>query len=609
MAKDAFDETLAEFTRWTKTARKRLTGSQDDDVEEMHLLLDLMRDYLDIDDPADLSGRDLEELLLRVYPRKVAVEDASETATTIPAMQDFIRFLTESGQVPKAKAAPLRTKLTEIAGRFEETMMNPANRGMARSIATAMAADSRLPAAGFAEDIDDDFGDDEDGIDLKEAFGLPDELPPVLLPSDAELVATIRELPVIGRLRALAGWLGENGRPVDDDWDLMPADVPAAAAAAGVDPADLPYLWDLACETDFAVEAEDDEDIAVAGESALGYEDFDDDEILDLWDHVLAAVVGGTLDVAADLDPERSADLNLTGHGIFLLITLFMGGGVVPVAEASEVVRETATDGLPPAEAERVWREWVSAHGDPMRLLLTWLASTGVIRLTDEPDADEMIVLTPLGRYGARGVLIECGVDVPVFPDVAEMTAADVLEMGMAATEEEFDAAYGEWVGGRTPEGAARELLAQAAEASPQERMLAATVVGELGAAAEPAWRDCLALPPLSGYAKIALAQIARQDMPDSFTLEDAAWLAVDALVASGLDDVSIEHDPAEVAQVVGAFVPSGEELGVFERMARVDHPQAAVVLAVIGRNHPDRTLGKAARKAAYKAGSRSRAR
>jgi hypothetical protein len=39
--------------------------------------------------------------------------------------------------------------------------------------------------------------------------------------------------------------------------------------------------------------------------------------------------------------------------------------------------------------------------------------------------------------------------------------------------------------------------------------------------------------------------------------------------------------------------------------MARVPHPDAASVLTVIGRYHPDKKIAKAARKSAYKAASR----
>src|SRR5215469_10223408 len=62
------------------------------------------------------------------------------------------------------------------------------------------------------DDDDEDFAGDE--VDLKEAFGLPDELPPLRLPPDAELAAAARAIPMLTELAALAAWVGADGRAV-----------------------------------------------------------------------------------------------------------------------------------------------------------------------------------------------------------------------------------------------------------------------------------------------------------------------------------------------------------------------------------------------------------
>ena len=62
-------------------------------------------------------------------------------------------------------------------------------------------------------------------------------------------------------------------------------------------------------------------------------------------------------------------------------------------------------------------------------------------------------------------------------------------------------------------------------------------------------------------------------------------------------------------ARRLGEAVPAGQELAVFELMARVPHPDAADVLTVIGKHHPDKKIAKLARKSAYKAASRQAAR
>ena len=90
MAKDGFEAALAGFRRWTNTTKQKLSGDPSADASELEPLLDLMRDYLGIGTPADLGRGDLEELLLRVYPRKITVLDRADTEDTIPAVRDFL---------------------------------------------------------------------------------------------------------------------------------------------------------------------------------------------------------------------------------------------------------------------------------------------------------------------------------------------------------------------------------------------------------------------------------------------------------------------------------------------------------------------------------------
>ena len=58
---------------------------------------------------------DLEELLLRVYPRKVTVLDRADTEDTIPAVRDFLGYLAESGGMTEGTARTLERELDGIA--------------------------------------------------------------------------------------------------------------------------------------------------------------------------------------------------------------------------------------------------------------------------------------------------------------------------------------------------------------------------------------------------------------------------------------------------------------------------------------------------------------
>ena len=626
MTTDPFDAALAGFQRWTTTTKRKLSA---DPAGEVETLLDLMRDYLDVESPADLGEGDLRELLLSIYPRKITVFDAADTAGTVPAVRDFLAYLAERGEIPEGTARALERELDEIAPRFTEEMMDPSNWGMAGSLVHAMAADgvdlddqaavdrwisgynAHLGGIGDEEEYeDDDLGD------LKEAFGLPDQMAPLRLPDPSDLAALARHAPLMAQLRKLAWWLGA-GRAVTEDEELSSGDGAEAAAELGVDSTRLPQLWWLALDAAF-IELDEDETHAIPGESAEAWDEGDDDEVLDIWEMVFGLVVGDALDDAASLDPDRSGELDFSGHGAALAVTLYLARpDGLPVAEISEVIRAGATDELPPAQAEKAWQSWVRAHGDPARLLLDLMAGLHAIEIADAEDGP-VARLMPLGLAAVRTQLVESGVEIPLLPETERMTAAQLIAMADGASEEEFTAETAAWLSYRIAEPAARELLAVAAASDPASRMLAVgVVVTELGALAEPVWREVLGQTELRAYAKAALAAPGDGDPAAALPPElepdghDLAWMITDALAAEGWDDLSddADHDPEVLAKRLGEAIPAGQEPQVFELMARIPHPDAADVLTVIGRHHPDKKIAKLARKSAYKAASRQAAR
>ena len=643
MAKDPFTTALASFQRWTKTTRHKLSGDPGADAEELKPLLDLMRDYLGIERPAHLGPGDLEEVLLRLYPRKITVFDRADTEDTIPAVRDFLAFLAESGAMTEGAARELERELDRIAPRFADAVMDPANWGTARSLVQAMAADgvdmgdqaavdrwiaaynTRVDPDGAVFDPGDEYEDDGEDIDFKDAFGLPDRLPPIRLPAGAELAGMARVAPLIGHLRALTAWLGP-GRAVTENAELSGGDAAEAVAALGLGVAappavarmrDVPrldYLWRLALDAGF-IELDEDETHAVPGEVAQAWQDGDDDEVLDIWE-TLFALVTGTLEIVASLDPRRSSELDFFGQGAALAVMLFLARpDGLPVAEITEVIRSAAVDELPPARAAKTWQSWVRAHGDPARLLLDQMVAVGAVRISDSEDGD-LARLTPLGLAAMRTQFADFDVEVPLLPPAEEMTAADLIAMAEGAAEEEFEAETAAWLAHRTTEAAARELLSVAAESDPASRVLAVAVVTGLGPPAEPAWREVLGQLELRAYAKATLATLAVGDGGDPAAAmtpeleladDDLAWVLTDTLVADGWNDLDDddEYEPAELAKRLGEAIPAGREPVAFEMMARVPHPDAATVLTVIGRYHPDKRIAKAARKSAYKAASR----
>jgi len=441
----------------------------------------------------------------------------------------------------------------------------------------------------------------------------------------------------IGQLRALAAWLGP-ARAVTENAELAGGDAAGAAAALGIGvrPAtdedappgvtELPavgrmrklsrldHLWRLGLDTRF-IELDDDETHAVPGEVSKAWPDSDDDYVLDTWNTLFAFVLG-TLDVAASRDPRRSQELDFFGQGAALAVLLFLArGNGVPVAEGSEMVRSAAVDELSPDRAAKAWPSWVRAHGDPARMVLDQLAELGAVRVAGSDDGD-VARLTPLGLAAIRKQFVDSGVEIPLLLPADQMAAADLIAMADGADEEEFQAETAAWLASRTPESAASELLSVAAASDPASRILAVAVATELGAAAEPAWRDALGQAELRGYARTVLATLTSGDpavVPPGFELadDDLAWMLTDALVVDGWDEVDgdVEYEPADLAERLRDAIPAGRELAAFEMMARVPHPDAASVLTVIGRYHPDKRIAKIARKSAYKAASRHAAR
>ncbi len=626
MTKDPFDAALDGFGQWTAATKQKLSSDPETAVGEVETLLDLMRNYLDVEGPADLAAGDLRELLLQIYPRKITAFDADDTEDTIPAVRDFLAYLAERGEIPESTARALERELDEVAPRFTEAMMDPANWGMAGSLVHAMAAEgvdlddqaavnrwiSRYNAhlAGDSDDEEDDL------VDLKEAFGLPDQLAPVRLPEPGELAALARRAPLMAQLRKLAWWLGA-GRAVTEDEELASGDAAVAAGELGIDVARLPYLWWMALDAVF-IDLDEDQTNAVPGESAHAWDEGDEDEVLDIWEMVFGLVIGDTLAAAAALDPDRSEELDFSGHGAALAVTLFLARpDGLHVTEVSEVIRAAATAELPPARAEEAWQSWVREHGDPAGLLLDLMAEHHAIQI-DDADDGPVARLTPLGLAAIREQLVESGVEIPLLPDAEHMTAAQLISLAASASEEEFTAETAAWLSYRTAEPAARELLAVAAASDPASRILAVgVVITEIGAPAEPVWREALDRIELRAYAKGALAALAAGDPavaslpglePDD---HDLAWMITDALAAEGWDDPGdVASDESEaLMRRLGETIPAGQELAVFELMARVQHPNAADVLTVIGKHHPDKKIAKLARKSAYKAATRQAAR
>ena len=470
--------------------------------------------------------------------------------------------------------------------------------------------------------VADDF--EYEDIDIKEALGLPDALPPIRLLPLPELAAEARRAPLIAQLATLAAWVGKDGKEVDEDGDLTPEDQAEVVAALGVAPEDFDFLWEYALGVEWLLFDPEDEDRVLQGETAADWATGNDESVFAAWSSTMAAVLGETLELYGpepDFDDESDdegddEEFNFTGQGMAIAILLFLARREgLTGEEFTEVLWENAAGGDIDEDDEELSDElaearerWEEEYGDPARLLLDKLHT--VLAISED---DDVIRLTPLALAALHEQLVEAGVDIPLLPPTAaELTGGELLAMAEGVSDAEFEAEAQAWVESRGDEPAARELLELAAEGHPGERMLAVAVVTAIGAPAEPALRASLQVPQVRGYAKVTLLSLAgidnltgaSGDVPPELELgpDDLAWIATDLLALACDDEYP---DPDDLAVSFREAVPVGQEVPLFDAMARSAHPDAEDVLNHLGRHHPDKQVSKAARTAAHKAASR----
>jgi hypothetical protein len=407
----------------------------------------------------------------------------------------------------------------------------------------------------YPSSLDDEVSNWDD-IDLEDAFDLPPVLPPVRLPESAELAAQARRSTLLADLHALAD-------------EVRKTTVQTAAVN--------PVLLRLAQQAELL---EGDGEELTPGEDAGWLDDLaDDNDTLVAWEYTFAEVLDTTLEAADDSDPAVD-DLDLEGHGPALVTRLFLSRrDGVRITELADAIKEAATAELAEEDAAGQWQEWVDAHGDPLRLLLDQLERLGAVSVTDDTAR-----LEPLGVQAVRSKLESDGLFVPVLPAPDKMTPNDLMLVFMHGSDDDLEAELASWTDSRGVEQVARELLAFAADGNAATRTAVVTIAARLG-------QEGTELP--------AELQLGRADV---------VWLIADMFGLVSYFDLGEQRVPFDFAalQRVSGFEKPDE---VFEAMARLDHPDAEAVLAMIGKHASDRATAKAARRAAYKASTRRAAR
>jgi hypothetical protein len=518
--------------------------------------------------------------------------------------------------------------------------------------------------AEYADETDPDVTDEDDLV----------LVPPVRLAAPEQLAAAALAAPLIKDTMALARWVGE-GKPVDEWGELSEEQAAAAAAAIGLDPADLAEVeraWALAVDLELIVlesgagSAEDAPERGVAGPELARLEAGEPEAVLDAW-LTAASVVAQTAVEAAieDVEVAQRDDEDEVEAAVEAAAELAAVDESEEEYARLEEAREEAqgllddavqvlyeTRALAPTEAEQTLPLGVLAAllvvpegEDPTEELLGEITETMVLldpmlqELADlgmldyrpidpslfeeseeeetagaeleELDPEEVdrfghVRLTDLGLFGAREWLLEDGIDAPLVGAHAQGDAAELLrgicESANVLPEEEIV----EWLQGKEPRAAAAELLAAARGddlVAPVRRLYCQVALRRLGEPAVPAAREVLGDPELVGIAGAWLTELGATDLPQP-ERATVLWTTVDALAAQLIDTGGQADAMRELVEMLPG--PDGPDR-FFEDLWRVDHTYTRAVLEAVGELHPDKSVAKMARKAAYKAKSQGR--
>jgi len=465
-------------------------------------------------------------------------------------------------------------------------------------------------------------------------------LPPVRLRSEAQLARDALATPLLSRAVRLARWAGPDTR-VAAGGELVEEQLGAAAAELGLDGEDaaaqVGEAWRVAMDTGL-VEVVDEEEGTVTAGADLGLVvSGAPQDVLGLWLGALEIVLadatvpdledlaeamdeGGEVDFSAlDWDPEAEAEFLDGVLGNLYLLTAGAGGpgeGPVPLpalaasmivpdgmGEPTDDVLEQVSDAMMRLDDQFRTLEPVGlVDFRPVDEALMAEADEESAAPVDETDVSRygMVRLTPLGVYGIRARLLEAGFAAPAVGDLAHK-GADVLLDGTstfppAAAHSETE----QWLARREPLEAARELLAAARGAdpgAPLRRLRCQQALSLVGTVAAPALHEVLDDAELGGLARVWLTEQGVPDVPAP-SEEMVFWLTVDTIAAQ----LAAEGNSEELQALVEGL--AAQHGSFFAAAWRVEHPATPDVLEAMGRLHPDKTVAKEARKAAFKARS-----
>lgn len=243
---------------------------------------------------------------------------------------------------------------------------------------------------------------------------------------------------------------------------------------------------------------------------------------------------------------------------------------------------------------------------DLLRCMFSQLGETGAVRagrLSPVPErgpgSPYLVRLTPLGRYGVRGILLASGVPAPLVEDFAKTDAATFLDSLSSFSDDGRLIAVDTWTAARAPARVLWELSRVVdGPGLVLRRREAARVIGTVCSELVPQLRSMASSgrPALSALAAAVLVTSGMLDQAEVNAVLDqhAPWVMVD-ITATALAE---GEDPVDFL----SGITEGLESVIIDNadlLARSEHPDALRVLDALARHHPDPGTAARAREAA----------
>jgi hypothetical protein len=425
-------------------------------------------------------------------------------------------------------------------------------------------------------------------------------LPSVRLARRDELAALARVAPLLRAARDLDLWLSPPGRSERIAGQPGPALTAAAAVALDLAPREVQAAWHVVHETSKLTQTAGGAGLAAI--LATG----PTESVLAVWDTALAVVLDSEeLDGIATALYTAGAPVGMDGlFDAFATAASGQGGavGADPLSVRPSVAQAgqegTAEAGIGQADAGRPDAPPPGRdHRAVLSQALEALADLGVVELgTEDGDGSLTVALSPLGVWGMHRRLRAQGWPVPVLGAAGAHGAHGLLAALATCDAEDGEAEISAWLQTRTADVAAAELIDAAANGSPGQRGAAFAVLDRIGMAALDQVRAALEQPLVRAHAAVWLLEHGEDARLDP---ADRTWLLVD--LGAGLLE---EASPQDVVAELLPDLPTHEQAEIVSGLWQVSHPGVTGLLTALSDHHPDPGVARAARKAAFKAGS-----